>query len=296
MLKGIFPPITTPFIDDEIAFDELEKNISLWNSTKLSGYVVMGSNGESVFLTFREKVQLVEAAAKYSDSSKIIIAGTGSDSIKDTITLTNAVREVGAKFALVITPSFYKNEMKHDAFISYFGKIADASKIPIIIYNVSKFTGVEITAETVAQLSGHENIVGIKNSAENIVQYSELINSVPKEFAVIVGTASVLAQGLMLGASAGIVALANVAFGECLEIFRAVEKDEILKAIDLQMKLVKPNKAVTSQFGVAGLKAALDMLGFFGGLPRAPLQPLAMEKILQIKNIFINAGIKGFNA
>ncbi len=294
MIKGIFPPIVTPFIDDEIAFEELEKNILQWNQTKLSGYVVMGSNGESAFLTFREKVQLTEAVAKYASSDKVIIAGTGSDSIKDTIALSNAVKEVGAKYALVLTPSFYKSEMKAEAFKIYFNKIADAAKIPIIIYNVPKFTGVDIAAGTISELSHHENIVGVKNSSENIAQFSEIISSVEKDFSVIVGTASILAHGLVAGASGGIVALANVAFNECLELFRSVEKNDLQKAFELQNKLIKPNRAVTSQFGIAGLKSAHDMIGFFGGMPRSPLQPLEVEKILEIKKIFSDAAITGF--
>lgn len=294
MLRGIYPPIVTPFIDDEIAFDELKKNILLWNETKLSGYVVMGSNGESAFLTFREKVQLTEAVAISASNDKLIIAGTGSDSIKDTIALTNAVKEVGAKYALILTPSFYKSEMKKEAFITYYSKVADAAKIPIIIYNVPKFTGVDISADTVALLSEHGNIVGMKNSSENIVQFSELVSSVSANFSIIVGTASILTHGLQAGATAAIVALANVAFGECLEIFRLMEKKEFDKAGEIQSRIIKPNRAVTSQFGIAGLKAALDMIGFFGGVPRSPLQPLPLDKILELKKIFTDASIKSF--
>ncbi len=174
-LKGIMPPITTPFVNGELSIDKLEFNIKRWNETGLTGYVVMGSNGESVFLTRDEKLKLVEMTKKSASPDKLIIAGTGSDSIKETISLSNESAERGADFALILTPSFYKSEMKHNAFIKYFTAVADAIKIPVIIYNVPKFTGVDIEAESVAKLSEHPNIVGIKNSSENVRQNNEFV-------------------------------------------------------------------------------------------------------------------------
>src|SRR3989304_7802858 len=158
MLKGIFPPITTPFVNNEISFENLEKNISKLNTTGISGYVVMGSNGESAFLTMQEKLDLVEGVKKYSSNDKLVIAGTGSDSIKETITLTNEVAERGADFALILTPSFFKEKMSNNSQIEYFSTVADNISIPLIIYNVPKFTGVNIEEPAVTKLSGHKNI------------------------------------------------------------------------------------------------------------------------------------------
>jgi 4-hydroxy-2-oxoglutarate aldolase len=288
-LKGIMPPITTPFINGELAIDKLEFNINKWNKTELSGYVVMGSNGESVFLTREEKLTLVEMTRKFADSNKIIIAGTGNDSIKETISLTNDAAVRGADFALILTPSFYKSEMKHNAFIKYFSAVADAIKIPLIIYNVPKFTGVDIEADTVAILSEHPNIVGIKNSSENVRQNNEYVSQSDKDFALLVGTASMLYSGFTAGAVGGILALANIAPEECIGIQKLIEKGELKKALDLQNRMIPVNKAITAKYGVPGLKYAMDLLGYFGGEPRAPLSVISDHEKSQLKEILKKA-------
>ncbi len=273
-IKGIMPPIATPFVNDEIAFDKLSENIFRWNKTNLSGYVVFGSNGESVFLTRDEKLKLIEFVKQKKSDDKKLIAGTGSDSIKETISLSNEAAKRGADAALILTPSFYKSQMKHEAFIKYFTAVADNISIPLLIYNVPKFTGVNIEAETVAKLSEHENIIGIKNSDENIAHLTEIIHLTPKNFVTIVGTASVLFAGLFAGAVGGILALANIAPNECIMIMKYFKEGKLDDAKKLQMNLIAVNKAVTAKYGVPGLKAAMDLLGYFGGEPRSPLSSI----------------------
>ena len=290
-LKGIMPPIATPFVNDEVALDKLAENFSRWNKTGLSGYVVMGSNGESVYLTREEKLKLVETVKKNISGEKLLIAGTGSDSIKETISLTNDAADCGADYALILTPSFYKSEMKPAAYIKYFSAVADQIKIPVIIYNVPKFTGVDIEAETVAKLSEHKNIVGIKNSSENIRQTTEMIAQTPKDFVTIIGTASVLYPGIVAGAVGGILALANIAPNECVQIQKLVEEGKHPEALELQKRMLPVNKAITAKYGVAGLKAAMDMLGYFGGEPRAPLSVLNDADKQLLKQILVNAGL-----
>lgn len=290
-LKGIMPPIATPFINEEIAFDKLAENFSKWNKTGLNGYVVMGSNGESVFLTRDEKLRLIEAVKKNMSEEKLLIAGTGSDSIRETISLSNDAADRGADYVLILTPSFYKSEMNPAAYIKYFFAVADKTKIPVIIYNVPKFTGVDIEAETVAKLSEHKNIVGIKNSSENIRQTTEMIDQTPKEFATIIGTASVLYSGFSAGAVGGILALANIAPDECVQIQKLVEEGKHTEALELQKKMLPVNKAITAKYGVAGLKAAMDMLSYFGGIPRSPLSKLNDADKEQLKQILVNSGL-----
>jgi 4-hydroxy-2-oxoglutarate aldolase len=291
MIKGIIPPITMPFERGEIAYDKLKQNIAKWNKTGLTGYVVMGSNGESVFLTREEKLKLVEVTKKNMDSGKKLIAGTGSDSIKDTISLSNDAADRCADYVLVLTPSFYKERMKSAAFVRYFTEVADKIKIPLIIYNVPKFTGVNIEVDAVAKLSDHGNIAGLKNSSENTAHTAELVGSVPRSFSVLVGTASVLYPGLAAGATGGILALANIAPQECVEIQRLFDAGKHDEASKLQMKLIPINKAVTSKYGVPGLKAAMDMLGCFGGDPRSPLAPLSYRDRGDLKSILKTAGL-----
>jgi 4-hydroxy-2-oxoglutarate aldolase len=291
MIKGIMPPITTPFEKGEVAYNKLAQNIARWNKTGLSGYVVMGSNGESAFLTREEKLKLIEATKKNIGSGKLLIAGTGSDSIKETISLSNDAADRGADYVLILTPSFYKDQMKSAAFVRYFTEVADKIKVPVIIYNVPKFTGANIEADAVTKLSDHGNIEGLKNSSENTAHTAEIIANVPKDFSVLVGTASVLYPGLAAGATGGILALANIAPDECMRIQNLFEAGKHDEASKLQMKLIPTNKAVTAKYGVPGLKAAMDMLGYFGGEPRSPLSPLGEKDREDLKLILKNAGL-----
>ena len=291
MIKGISPPIPTPFVDGELSTEMLKANIDKWNSTDLAGYVVMGSNGESVFLTFNEKIRLTSSVKEFSDSEKIIIAGTGSDSYKDTIELSNRSAEAGADYALILTPSYYSSRMDGTAMIEYFTRVADAVKIPIIVYNVPKFTSINIQPETVAKLSEHENIVGIKNSSEDIEHLEKIKRLTPNDFSVLVGTASVLYPAFKVGAVGGIVALANIAPNECIDVLQKFIEGNLMEAESLQAKLVEPNKAVTAKYGVPGLKAAMDMLGYFGGEPRIPLSKLPPDEVAELKNILLRNGL-----
>ena len=289
ILKGIYPPLTTPFVDDEVSFDKLIENLLKFETKMLAGYVLFGSNGESVFLTREEKLQLVKITREHTE--RIIIAGTGLDSIKETISLTNEVAEKGASYALIITPSFFKTEMKHKAFLNYYTKVADSVMIPVIVYNVPKFTNVNIETETIIELSNHPNIIAVKESTENSSRISEISSNVNPNFKVIVGTASMLYSGLLSGAIGGILALANIAPDQCIQIFNLIRENNLEKALEIQNKMIPVNRAVTSKYGVAGLKAAMDLLGFYGGNPRVPLEPLSEAQIIELKIILKKASL-----
>ena len=291
LLKAIYPPLTTPFYNDEISFKDLKNNIKKFNKYKLSGYIVGGSNSETVFLTYNEKIRLVSTIREHASTEKQIIAGTGLESIKSTIKLTNESASAGADFALVVTPHFFKNEMTHKAFINYYTLIADEIKIPLIIYNVTKFTGVNIYADTISRLAEHPNIVGIKNSNAVVEELTNTIKIVPEDFCVMAGTGSVLLPALKIGAKGGILALANVAPAECLELYDLFDKGNFNEAEVIQSRLVPVNQAITSTYGIAGLKAAMDMVGFFGGDPRMPLEPLDESKKNYLKKILVKASL-----
>lgn len=288
-LKGIYPPLTTPFIDDEVSFDKFLENLIKYEMKILSGYVLFGSNGESVFLTREEKLQLITTIRKHTNRK--IIAGTGLDSIKETISLTNDAAEAGADYALIITPSFFKSDMKHHTFLNYFTKVADSVMIPIILYNVPKFTGVNIEVETIIELSSHPNIIALKDSTEISSRISELAANVHPDFRLIVGTASVLFSGLSSGAVGGILALANIAPDECIQIYNLMRERNFERALEIQNRMIPVNRAVTAKFGVAGLKAAMDMMGYFGGSPRLPLEPLNEAQLIELKMILKKASL-----
>jgi 4-hydroxy-2-oxoglutarate aldolase len=289
LLKGIYPPLTTPFIADELSTDKLIGNIIKYETKLLAGYVLFGSNGESVFLTKEEKLQLVKVAREHTN--RTIIAGTGLESIKETISFTNEVAEKGVNYALIISPSFFKNEMKHRVFLNYYIRVADSVMIPVIIYNVPKFTNVSIDAETIIELSNHPNIIALKESTENPARISEISSNAKQGFKVIVGTASILYTGILSGAVGGILALANIAPDHCIQIYNLIRESNFEKALEIQNKMIPVNKAVTSKFGVAGLKAAMDLLGYYGGPPRLPLEPLNEAQMIEIKIILKTAGL-----
>ena len=288
MLKGIYTPLTTPFVRDVVAYNKLTENLQKYNQKDLAGYVVLGSNGESVFLTKEEKLKLVSTVREHSPN-KVLIAGTGLESIKETIDLTKEAAKNGADYALVITPSFYKAGMNHKAFLNYYTAVADSISIPLIIYNVTKFTNVNIDIESLAKLAEHPNIVGIKNSTENIAEINATIYNTPNDFSVLVGTGSVLLYGLISGAVGGILALANIAPAECIKIFNLFNEGKLIEAEKIQSRMHAVNKAITATFGIAGLKASMGLLGYFGGQPRKPLQPLTSSKMKKLKPILLKA-------
>jgi len=290
-LNGIFPPIPTPFVEDHVAYDELAFNIEKWSKTGLKGLVVMGSNGEYVYLSAEEKRKLIEKTVAATPDHMLVIAGTGCESTQETIALTRDCAGLGAHAALVVTPHYYGGRMNEAALLAYFTAVADQSPIPILLYNVPKFTHVNMSAKLVAELSGHPNIAGIKDSTGNVIQLGELATVVDADFDLLVGTAGALFGALALGCVGGVLALANVAPLQCVKIYELVKEGNFEAAKQLQLKMIPVNQAVTATYGVPGLKAAMDMLGYFGGDPRPPLLPASEKEKLEIREILIKADL-----
>jgi 4-hydroxy-2-oxoglutarate aldolase len=290
-LQGVFPPITTPFVDGRVAHNKLADNIEKWCTTGLKGFVALGSNGEYVYLSGEEKRAVVETAAKAAPDDKLIIAGTGCESTQETIKLTNDCARLGARAALVITPHYYGGRMSDAALISHFTTVADNTAIPVLLYNVPKFTHISMTAGVVSRLAKHPNIVGLKESSGNVNLLGQYINNVGDDFQVMVGTAGVLFGGITIGCTGGILALANVAPRECVEIYDLAMAGKFEEARQLQLKMIAPNNAVTAIYGVPGLKAAMDMLGYFGGEPRSPLLSASEKEKQEIRQILIKADL-----
>ena len=288
-LHGIFPPITTPFVDGKVAYDQLAFNIEKWSKTGLKGLVVMGSNGEYVYLSADEKRKLVAKAVESTPEQMLVIAGTGCESTQETIELTCDCAGIGAHAALVVTPHYYGGRMNEVVLRDYFTAVADNSPIPILLYNVPKFTHVNLSAKLVAELSHHPNIVGIKDSTGNVIQLGEFANHVDVNFELLVGTAGALFGALALGCVGGVLALANIAPLQCVKIYELIKDGSFEEAKNLQLKMIPVNQAVTATYGVPGLKAAMDMLGYFGGNPRPPLLPASEKEKAEIREILIKA-------
>jgi len=284
-LKGVMPPITTPFENGEVALKRLKENLQKWNQTELSGYLVLGSNGEAVYLNEKEKLSIVEASRETIPSSKVMIVGTGLESTQETIRFTNQVAERGADYALVITPSYFKGSMKTSILYNHFISVAESSKIEILLYNMPQFTGINMEPELVARLSEHPNILGIKDSLGNISQLSEIVHLSQEKFTVFVGSAPVFFPALCIGAVGGILAAANVIPQEFIRIQNLFKEEKFDEARELQNLLTPLAKAVTVKYGIGGLKTAMDLAGYFGGEPRLPLKRPGQEVEDELKQL-----------
>jgi 4-hydroxy-2-oxoglutarate aldolase len=287
-LQGIFPPITTPFNHEgEIWKIKVQHNIEKWNLTGLSGYVVCGSTGESVMLTTEEKIQLFEWVAEYAAPEKLLIAGTGVESVRETVALTNRAAGIGYKAAMVRTPHYYKNLINNGpAQMLYFRAVADQSKLPLIIYNWPQTTGVDIPAEAVAELSHHPNIIAIKESSGNLEKVLQMIREVKKGFQILTGSAPTLAPTLAVGAVGAVLAFANAAPYATISIWEAHRTRESEAALDWQNRIGRPAYLVTTKYGVPGLKYAMDLAGYYGGPPRLPLTVPTPEAKKEIEDAF----------
>jgi 4-hydroxy-2-oxoglutarate aldolase len=271
-LSGVMPPITTPFQNGRLALEQLKKNFQKWNKTGLSGYLMLGSNGEAVYLNEKEKMKVIEVSRDSIPKSKIMMVGTGMESTQETIRFTHQAAKVEADCALVVTPSYFKGSMKSQILYDHFVSVAESSKIGILIYNVPQFTGINLESEWIAKLSNHPNILGIKDSSGNIQQLSESISLSRKGFAVFVGSAPVFFPALCVGATGGILAVANAVPQECVRIKNLYDGKKFNGARALQNRLTPLAKAVTTKYGIGGLKIAMDLVGYFGGNPRPPLE------------------------
>jgi len=291
-LSGIYPPIPTPFdAKGAVAHDRLAENIARWCATPVAGLVVLGTNGEFVYLNDQEKLDVLRTARAAIPKGKLFAAGTGCESTRSTLQLTEQAAAIGADAAMVITPHYFKSRMDAAAMRRHFLEVAERSPIPITIYNMPANTGVDIAAETVIELAQHPNIVGIKDSTGNMVKLGEIIHSAPAHFQVLAGSASFLYVAMMLGAVGGVAALANIAAEQCCQLHRLAKEGRHEESRQLQLRLISPNAAVTTRFGVPGLKLALDWVGYYGGPPRLPLAPLDGTQQAALRAILIAAGI-----
>jgi len=290
MIRGVFPPIATPFTaTGGLDAEALAFNVARWETTGLSGYVVAGSNGESVLLEDEEIIEAVRVVRRIAAPDKLVIAGVGRQSTRATITLARAAADAGAHMVLVMNPSFYSVETTPEALYRHYVTVADASPVPVLVYNVPKFTHLNMDATTVARIAGHDNIVGVKDSAGDITQICDLVRLCPPEFDILIGNGPAFLSGLQMGAVGGILAVANVAPRECVEIYNLVQAGQHTAAREIHLRLIPVGKAVTSRWGVPGLKAALDLLGYKGGAPRRPLLPASEPVRAEIRGLLEQA-------
>lgn len=289
---GVFIPVPTPYRGEAVATDRLKDNLEQWNQTGLAGYVVLGSTGEFPLLSESERDAILTAAREAIPRDKAFIAGTGSNSTLVTIRQTRRAAEIGADAAIVITPHYFTKAFSQPAAqIQHYLAVAEASPIPIMLYNFPLNTGINLDPDTVATIAEHRNVCGIKDSSGNIPQAAQIIHLTAKSFHVLVGSASALLPSLTIGSSGGILALAVIAAREFVEVYGLAKQGRWEEARELAARMMRADRGVPGRYGIGGLKAALDLQGLYGGPCRAPLVTPDGDAIEDIKDSLASAGL-----
>jgi 4-hydroxy-2-oxoglutarate aldolase len=291
-LHGVFPPITTPFNSDgELLIDKFKENLARWAEAPLAGVTVLGSNGEAHLLSDHERLALVREARASVVGDRTLIAGAGKESTRLTQEFVRKVADLGADYALVGMPSYYKARMTDDALFTHYWSVADDAPVPILIYNAPIFTGISASAAVLERLAAHENIAGMKESSGNLPLQAEVRRRTPERFEILVGSAPTLFPALVQGAIGGIVAIACALPAQMTEIYELFRAGNWTAAAALQRRMTPMAEAVTGGFGVPGLKYAMSLMGYFGGEARLPLLPLKDDQKARIAAIFQAGGV-----
>jgi len=288
-LSGISAPISTPFVNGEVAYDQLRSNMQKYSKTELAGFFALGSNGESVFLTDSEKLKVLEVVLQDKADHQKVMAGAGYESTRQTISFSKQVAAMGADFVSILTPSYFKKRLTDEAMIAYYTEVADAVSVPVVAYNAPGFTGMTLTPQVVEVISRHPNVIGMKDTSKG--NMSSYLSAAGEDFDILSGTVSTLFESMLLGATGGVVSLANAFPAPCCELYEACKTADWEKARRLHFMLIKLNKSVSGSFGVAGVKYAAEVAGYHGGDPRKPLLPITDQGRQSIRQAIEEAGV-----
>ena len=288
-LAGIIAPITTPFVNEDVSLEHLKSNMRKYRDTGVAGFFAIGSNGESKSLTEDEKLKIVEVVLQEKADHQLVMAGTGYESTRQTVAFSKKVAVMGVDFVSVVTPSYFKKRLTDDALLGYYNDVADAVPIPVLAYNAPGFTGVTLSARVIEKISRHPNVAGMKDtSAGNMSSYLSVCGD---DFDILSGTVSTLFTAMLEGAKGGVVSLANAFPAPCCELYDSCKTGELDKARRLHYLLFTLNRSVSGSFGVAGVKYAMDLAGYYGGDPRLPLLPLNRENQQLISEAISKTGL-----
>jgi 4-hydroxy-2-oxoglutarate aldolase len=277
-LGGIIAAIPTPFHPDEtLNLEALESNVKRWNDTSLSGFTVLGTTGEFVSLTLDEKKRVLERAREVASREKLFLAGTGAESTFETLALTRFAASIGSDYAILVTPHYNRRSFSSRSLVEHYHRVAEASAIPVVVYHIPACTGLALEPTTVARIAEHPNVAGIKDSSGDVLALQETKRLCPEEFAVLTGSAQILLAASTVGAQGAILADACAAWDEPAELLEALAVGDIDRARAIQMRLARFSRDVVVGYGIPGVKALLDRMGFYGGPPRLPLLPLASD-------------------
>lgn len=273
---GIYTPIVTPFnADGEVDARGIVANVDRYLASPLTGLVVLGSNGEAAQLEEDESDRVIAIVRDRVPSQRPLLVGTGRESTRATIAACKRAAAIGADAVMARTPSFYKPQMTSENFVRHYTEVADACPVPLLLYNVTMYTGVNLLPDAVEKLSEHPNIVGLKDSGNDMLQIGDYLARSKAGFTVLAGAAPTLFTAAALGVHGAVLALAGIVPELCVELFDLVKTGRVDDARALQRRLMPVARSIGPVYGVPGLKAALDLMGLNGGIPRPPLRPVA---------------------
>ena len=293
-LSGVFIPAVTPFLPGtgEIDLPAMQENLRTWSQFPIRGVVLAGTTGEAVLVDEEERLELVRASRDILPPDLLLTVGTGLESTRATLRLTRAVAEAGAEAVLVQPPAYYKGAMTPEALREHYLALADSSPIPVIIYQAPlRMSTLDFPTGLVAELSNHENIVGIKDSRGKLDLMGELVEQCQDGFQVLAGSGALLYPALEIGCVGGIVAVGNMAPGPSGELFQSFKAGRSSESGRLQQQLEPIHNEIVGKIGVPGVKAALDLLSYRGGDPRPPIRPLSGQGREQVREVLVRNGL-----
>ncbi len=283
-IRGIFPPVPTPFgTDGEVDRAALRAQLQRLARSSLAGALVLGSNGEAGLLDESEADAIVDTARSEVSRDRVLLVGTGRESTRATIAACRRAADLGADAVLVRAPSFFKTQMTPAALEAHYRAVADASPVPVLLYNVPGMAGFSFTLPLVRTLADHPNVIGMKETSNDLERHAQFAAVAPDRFVVLSGWAPVAYPAWVMGASGAIIAVANILPDVCVTLwnhFCAGRHDE---ARALQQRVLRIAQLVSSVHSVAGLKCALDLLGYPGGPVRPPLLPASTAAADEIR-------------
>lgn len=287
---GVFVPVVTPFINQDIQIDWLQENLDKLAESDVKGFLALGSNGEFMSLSEEEQLEVVKIFVRHK-SDKILMVGTARESLKETIAFSQKVIDLGADYISLLTPHYFARHVNDDLLIHYYTEIAEQLSVPILLYNAPGFaSGVTLSPQTVKHLSEHENIVGMKDSSASGMNgyLAELRDS---DFSVLAGSANFFFQALVLGAQGGIISVANYLPELACKLHSKIVEQKYDEAVELHYKIFQINKITSGKYGVPGVKSAMNIFGFKGGVARSPLKQLSTKETQDMKRQFEEIGL-----
>ncbi len=290
-LQGVFCPLTTPFDDDgRLNTDKLEKNMARYAASPVHGYLILGSNGENKSLRMEEKIRVVKTAVEGKRKDQTAMVASIFESTEETIEFAQIAEELGADFITLLPPSYFKKAMTDEVLIRYFTDVASAVRTPCLLYHAPQFSGtVTFSSRVVEECAKHPNIAGMKDSSGDMQKH--LLNDYGSGFAMMSGSANTFMEALLLGASGGVISLADCVPEVVTRLYQLIIDKKYDEAVQLNRGILIANQKISGKYGVAGVKAAMDICGFSGGIPRLPLLPLKDQDRESLRSVIESLGI-----